>query len=122
MKLRTFICRLQELNVHLEEFSLENTGQESAPLPTDEIIDIIYLSIPFMWKKNKIGNCSNYANSTVEEMIYFFETIVANFESKEIEKNPLFLPRKGQRNKGSKRKQNEMTLTPVLQSLERNIL
>ena len=45
-KLRSFISRLQELNAYLE-------GQEPAPLPADEIVDIIYHSMPTIWK-NKI--------------------------------------------------------------------
>ena len=46
MTLRSFISTLQELNAE---------GQETAPLPADEIMDIIYHSMPTMWKKMMIG-------------------------------------------------------------------
>ena len=38
IKLRSFITRLQELNAYLEEFPHDTEGQETAPLPADEII------------------------------------------------------------------------------------
>ena len=41
MKLRSFISMLQELNAYLEEFPPYAEGQETAPLPADEIMDII---------------------------------------------------------------------------------
>ena len=54
MKLRGFISRLQELNVFLEEFQPDTEGQETAPLPSDEIMDIIYHSMPTTWKNKMI--------------------------------------------------------------------
>ena len=50
MKLRSFISRLQELNAYLEEFPSDTEGQETASLPADEILDIIYHSMPTTWK------------------------------------------------------------------------
>ena len=50
MKLRNFISRLQELNAYLEEFPSDTEGQETASLPADEILDIIYHSMPTTWK------------------------------------------------------------------------
>ena len=50
MKIRSFISRLQELNAYLEESPPDTEGQETAPLPADEIMDIIYHSIPTTWK------------------------------------------------------------------------
>ena len=41
MKLRSFISRLLDLNAYLEEFPPDTEGQETAPLPADEIMDII---------------------------------------------------------------------------------
>ena len=46
MKLRSFISRLQELNSYLEEFPPDTEGQDTAPLSADEIMDIIYHSMP----------------------------------------------------------------------------
>ena len=53
MKLRRFISRLRELNVYLEEFPPDTEGQETASLPADEIMDIMYNSMLTTWK-NKI--------------------------------------------------------------------
>ena len=46
MKLRYLHGRLQELNAYLTEYSPETEGQETAPFPADEIMDIIYHSMP----------------------------------------------------------------------------
>ena len=46
MKLRSFISGLQELSAYLEEFPPGTEGQETAPLSADEIVDIIYHSMP----------------------------------------------------------------------------
>ena len=46
MKLRSFITSLQEMNAYLEDFPLDTEGQETAPLSADEIMDIIYHSMP----------------------------------------------------------------------------
>ena len=53
MKLRSLISRLQKLNAYLEKFPPDIEGQETALLPADEIMDIIYHSMPNTWK-NKI--------------------------------------------------------------------
>ena len=54
MKLHSFISRLQELNTYLVKFHLNTEGQETVPLPADEIMDIIYHSMPTTWKNNMI--------------------------------------------------------------------
>ena len=46
MKLCIFIGRLQELNVYLKQFPPDKEGQETEPLPADEIMEIIYHSMP----------------------------------------------------------------------------
>ena len=46
MKLCSFISRLQELNAYLEEFPPNIDGQKTARLSADEIMDIIYHSMP----------------------------------------------------------------------------
>ena len=50
MKQHSFISRLQELNAYLEECPPDTEGQETAPLTADEIMDIIYHSMPTTWK------------------------------------------------------------------------
>ena len=50
-KLHSFIIKLQELNTYLGEFTPGTPRQETAPHPINEIMDIIYYSMPTMWKK-----------------------------------------------------------------------
>ena len=71
------------MNVYLEEFPLATEGQESAPLPADDIKDIIYHSMPTTQKNKMIEQGFNYADPTIKEMTYFFETRVENLEPKE---------------------------------------
>ena len=74
MKLYIFISRLQDLNANLEEFLPNTEGQETAPLPSDEIMDIIHHSMPITWKNKMIEQGFNYVDSTIKEMSDFFET------------------------------------------------
>ena len=78
MKLRSFISRLQELNAYLEDFTPDAKGQETAPLPADKIMDIIYHSIPTTWKNKMIEQDFNHVDSTIKKMTDFFETGVEN--------------------------------------------
>ena len=86
MKLRSFVSRIQELNAYLEEFLPDTEGQETAPLPADEIINIIYHSMSTTWKNKMTEQGFNYADSTITEMTDFFETCVVNLEPKEDKK------------------------------------
>ena len=54
MKLHSFISRLQDLNTYLGVFSPDIEGQEIAPFPTDEIMEIIYYSMTATWKNRMI--------------------------------------------------------------------
>ena len=83
MKLLSFISRIQELNAYLETFSPETEGQNFSPLPADEIMDIIYHSMPTVWKNKIIVQSFNHADSTIKEITDFFETRVGNLEPKE---------------------------------------
>ena len=87
MKLRSFTSRLQELNAFLEEFPPDTEGQETVPLSADEIMDIIYHSMPTTWKHKMVEQGFKYADSTIKEMTGFFETMVENLEPKEDRKN-----------------------------------
>ena len=99
IKLSSFISRLQELNVYLEEFLPGTKGQETTPLPADEIMDIIYLSIVTTWKHKMIEQGFIYADSAINEMSDFFETRVDNLE---IRKNLQQMPRNPSRNQEEK--------------------
>ena len=83
MKLRSFLSRPQEWNVYLEEFPPDTEGYETAHLPADEIMDIIYHSMPATWM---IEQGFNHTNSTIKEMIDFVQTRVENLEPKEDKK------------------------------------
>ena len=72
MKLHIFVSRLQELNICLAEFPPDTEGQETAPLPLDKIMDIIYHSISTSWKNKMIDQGINYADSNIKEMTDFF--------------------------------------------------
>ena len=76
MKLHSFISKLQELSAYLEEFPPATEGQETAPLAADDIMDIIYRSMPTTWKNKMIKHGFNYADSIIKEMSDFFETRV----------------------------------------------
>ena len=54
MKLHSWISRLQELNAYLKDFPPDAEGQQTVPLPADEIMDIIYHAMPTMWKNKMI--------------------------------------------------------------------
>ena len=78
MKICSFISRLQELNAYLEEFPSDTEDQETASLPPDEIMDIIYHSMQTTWKNKMIEQGFNYADSTIKEMTDFYETRLEN--------------------------------------------
>ena len=71
------------MNTYLEEFPPDTEGQETAPLPADEIMDIIYHSMPTTWKYKIIETGFDYVDSIVKEMTDFFETRLENLEPKE---------------------------------------
>ena len=86
MKISSFISRLQKLNAYFEDFLTGTECQETAPLSTDGIMDIIYHSMPTTWKNKMIKQGFNYADSIIKEMTDFFETRVENLEHKEDKK------------------------------------
>ena len=67
-------------------FHPETEGQGTAPLPADEIMDIIFHSMPIMWKNKMIAEGFNYADSTIKDMTDFFETMVEDSDPKEDKK------------------------------------
>ena len=99
MKIRSLVSRLQELNAYLAEYPPDTEGQETEPLPADEIKDIIHYSIPVAWKNKMIRLGFNYADYTIKEIIDFFETRVKNFEPKKDKKKPLAAAKKSKNQK-----------------------
>ena len=86
MKLRSFISRLQESNAYLEEFPPDTEGQETATLSADEIVDIIYYSMPTTWKSKMIKQGFDYGDSAIKETTDLFETRVENLKPKKDKK------------------------------------
>ena len=74
------------MNAYLAEFPPDTEVQETTLLPADEIMDIIYHSMPTTWKNKMIEQGLNYADSTIKEMTDFFEIKVWNLELKEEKK------------------------------------
>ena len=74
------------MNAFLEEFPPDTEGQETVPLPADDIMDIIYHSMPIKWENKMIEQGFNFADSSVKEMTDLFETRVENLEPKEEKK------------------------------------
>ena len=85
------------MNAYLEEIPSDTEYQETAPIPADEIMDIIYRSMSTTWKNKLIEQGFNYIDSTIKEMSDFFETRVENLEPKEDRNNLQQLPRKALR-------------------------
>ena len=74
------------MNAYLEEFPADKEDQETAPLPADEIMDILFHSMPTTWKKKMIEQGFNYADSTIKEITDFFETRVETWSLRKIRK------------------------------------
>ena len=83
----------------------DTEGQETAPLPADKIMDIIYHSIPTTWKNKMIEQGFNYADSTIKEMTDFCETRVETLEPKEEKKKIFSSCQKIQQQEKSKEKE-----------------
>ena len=99
------------MNLYLVEFPPNTEGQDTAHLPANEIMDIIYHSILTMWKIKMIEQGLNYASCTIKEMSDFFETKVENLEPKEKKKKHQQLPINRRK---TPRKENRKTPTPML--------
>ena len=99
------------MNDCLEEFPPATEGQKTAPLPADEIMDIIYHSMLTTWEKKMIEQSFNYADSTIKEMTDFIEAMVEKTLSpRKKRKNLLQLQRNASR---KSRKEKEKTPTQV---------
>ena len=79
-------------------------GQETVPLSADEIMDIIYHSMPSTWKNKMIEHNFNYADATIKEMTDLFETRVENLEPKEDRKKSSVASKKTKKSPQEKEK------------------
>ena len=105
--MKLHISRLQELNAYLEEFPPDTEGQETSPLSADEIMDIIYHSMPTIWRNKMIEQGFNYIDSIIKEMTDLFETRVENLEPKEYRKKSSAAAKKSNKKNLKKRKQQD---------------
>ena len=80
MKVRTFATRLIQLNTYLAFFPPDRQGQAVDPFPEDDIKEILYHAMPNTWKKKMVEQGYNYLDSSVQQMIQFFESRVENLE------------------------------------------
>ena len=81
-----YVSKLHELITYLEEFLTDTPGQEIESLSTDEVVDVIFHSMPTMRKNKIIEQDFNYAYTTVEEITDFLETKVENLKPREKKK------------------------------------
>ena len=58
------------------------TRTRNLPISTDDVVDVIYYSMP-TWKNKMIQQRFNYTSSTVKEMNDFLETRAENLEPRE---------------------------------------
>ena len=103
------------MSAYLEEFPPDTVGHETGSLPVDEIMDIIYHSMPTTWKNKMIEQGFNCEDSTLKEMTDFFETRVGNLDSNEEKKKSLAAAKKS---KAKKRKRKDSGSSVVESSEE----
>ena len=72
----------QNLNAYVEELPPDIEGQETALLPADEIMDIVYHFMFTTWENKMIEQGFNYSDSTIQGKTDLFETRVENLEPK----------------------------------------
>ena len=118
MKVRSFIKRIKELNVYLEEFPPDTEGRETESLPTHEIMGSIYHSMPTAWENKMIEHGFNNVDSTLKEMTDFIETRVENLEPKEEKKKSSAATKKSKNKKSTKNRKRVESYYRVVESSE----
>ena len=80
MKVHTFTTRLLQLNTYLAYFPPVREGQTVTPFPEDDVKEILYHTMPNMWKKKMVEKGYNYLDSSTQQMTEFFATMIENLE------------------------------------------
>ena len=102
-----------------KSFPPDTEGQETAPLPADGIMDIIYHSMPTTWEIKTIEQSFNNADFSVKD---FFETRVENLEPKgEKKKSSAAAKKTNQKESFQKWKQANSDLSVVESSKESSV-
>ena len=81
MKVHIFTTRLIQLNYHLPYFPPDCIGQMVTALPDDEVKEILYHTIPYLWGGKLTEQGYNYLDRSIQEISGFFETSVENLET-----------------------------------------
>ena len=79
MKVRKFATRIVELNSCFAHFP-SATGENWESLHEDEVIEIIYHSLPSSWRKQIILQGFYFVEQTIDSMVNFLEERVEHWE------------------------------------------
>ena len=85
-------------------------------------MDIIYHSIPNMWKNKMIEQGFNHANCNDEEMTYFFTTRVEKLERRGNKKKFFVSSKKKKDKRGNKKRKRDHLNTCVVESSEESFV
>ena len=80
MKVLSLTTKLIQLNTHLLYFPPDRPGQLVTSLPDDDIKEILYHTMPNIWKKKIVEQGNNYLDGPVHFMAKFFEKRKKNLE------------------------------------------
>ena len=80
MKVWSFTTRLIQLITYLPYFPPDRPGQLVTSLPNDDIKEILYHTMPNIWKKKMVEQGYNYLDGPIHSMAEFFETRIENLE------------------------------------------
>ena len=81
LKVYTFTSRLIHLNNIIPYFPPDCIWHMVAALPDDEIEEILYHTMPNMWRKKMTEQRYNYLDRSIQDMSGFFETRIENLET-----------------------------------------
>ena len=81
MKVCIFTTRLIQLNNYLPYFPPDGEGQMVTALPDDKVKEILYHTMPNLWRKEPTKQVYNYADRSIQEMSGFFKIRVENLET-----------------------------------------
>ena len=106
MKVRYFTTMLIQLNTDLPHFPPDRPGQQVTSLADDDIKDIMYHTMPNMWKEKKVEQGYDYLDGHINVIAEFFET---NIESLEKSIPPSVPSRNNRKSKKGIKKRKAMT-------------
>ena len=81
MKVLTFTTRQLQLNTYILYFPNDYSDQQVPPLSEDKVKEIIYHTMPNLWKKKMVEQCYNYLDGSIQNTSDLFKTSIMNLES-----------------------------------------